>query len=256
MFKRELVYTIILFVIMEILTTISSLTLYIGFVWLGLIVLITWIILSFIYYSGKKVSKHSEVIMKLQIKNRWYQYIFIPIFLYLTYTAFIYFVRHPVLKQSLILIGTVLIFILLVHIRTTYQRIHTVSSNSKIVFDMINVIIFYIISEIISKLGYLNSNLIIPIFIIFPSLILISNLQIRKRISKKGLLIALLSGISIGIASFFFKDFKPHIFSFLITLCFYLILSFWYIRLSGERELDKYIPPILFTLMSMILVLT
>ncbi len=256
MFKRELVYTIILFVIMEILTTISNFTLYLGFVWLGLIVLITWIILSFIYYSGKKVSKYSEVIIKLQIKNRWYQYIFIPIFLYLTYTAFIYFIRHPVLEQSIILIGTILTFLLLLHIRTTYQRVHTVANSSKIVFDMANVIIFYILSEIISKLGYLNSNLIIPIFILFPTLILISNLQIRKRLDKKGFLIAVLSGLSIGITTFFIKDFRPHIFSFLITLCFYLIISFWYIRLSGEKELDKYIPPVLFTLMSMILVLT
>jgi len=254
--RRELLYTILFFVIFEFIATVDSVPFFAAGVWVGLILLLTWIFLAFVYYSGKKVSRFSEVIIKMQLKVRWYNYVFVPIAFFLSICAFIFFVKSTFLAQFMIIFGCVCLFGLMVHIRATYQNLQAVSQISRAVFDYINVIFFYVLSTTLSISGSVEK---IPLSIIMGFLaffILVADLKMLEKPSFIGTLFAVVGGaIIIGIGVLAIR-LNIYIFPFILTLGFYTVFSFWHIRLTGEKRLDHYIPPILFLLMSLILVLS
>lgn len=255
MFKRELLYTIILFVIFEILTLVMSIPYFLAVSWIGMLLLLTWVLISFVAYSGKKVSRFSEVIIKMQLKTRWYQYIFVPVVFYISLCGFIFFVSSAFLQQFIILLGCLCLFLLMLHIRSTYQKIYTVSRMSRVVFDLVNIMFFYVLVMTLRVSGYVDIYLIIVISAVLAFLILTSSLAISHKMSTKGLIMSAFGGVIIGIAGYLTKSQNIYAFPFIATLTFYAVLSFWYIRLSGVKKLDQYIPPLLFLIMSLILVM-
>ncbi|MBD3329028.1 hypothetical protein GF357_00875 [Candidatus Dojkabacteria bacterium] len=255
MFRRELLYTILIFALLQLLTLVMPLPYFVAVSWIGLLLLLTWILISFITYSGKKVSRFSEVIIKMQLKARWYQYIFVPVIFYTAICGFIFFVNSVFLQQFVILLGCLCLFLLMVHVRSTYQKIYTVSRISRVVFDLVNIMLFYLVAMTLQVSGYISIYLIIGILSLLSVMILVSSLGIAHKLSNLGIFLSILGGITIAVVGYLTRDLNIYTFPFIATLTFYAILSFWHIRLSGVKKLDQYIPPLLFLIMAIILVM-
>lgn len=255
-YKRELGYTIILFVIWEFLVSVSLLGQYLLISWLGLISLLVWIVLLYIYYSYNKVSKYSEVILTLQLKRHWYQYIAIPVLLYISVTMFLFMVHSMVFQQFIILTNSTLFFILMVHIRGSYEKTFIVAHGTKVIFDLINIMVFFMLVTSLSLMATVSTFLIVVAVTVTTILMLTASLKIEEKLGKDGLLWSLIGALIIGIIAYLGQGFNIYVYPFILTLTFYLILAFWHIRLSGVKKVSEYITPLLFTLMALILLLS
>lgn len=255
MYKKELINTIVLFVCLELLTVSVSFNQFLVFALLGLVSLIIWAISSFITNSAKKVSKYSDEIIKIQFKMRWYQYFVVPILFYLSLVVYIFFVHQDFMRQVIILLGCFANFVLFVHTKLTYEKVFTFSRISKVAFDLINVIFFFIMSNILVVSGYFSFFAILLILSVFCLAIFIFNMQLSYQFSGKGLVIAIIFTLVLFVSGIYLEVFLFSRFAFLMTLIFYLLISFWHIRMSGERKIDKYLSPLLFALMALILII-
>jgi hypothetical protein len=255
-FKKELSFTIFIFVILEFITVTNSLLLFLSLGWIGLLILLIWIVLSLAQFAKDKETKFSDLLVKFKLKNRWYQYVFTPSLFYISLIGFIFFVKHPFLQQFIIFLGSTVLFVLFMNIKSSYNKSFYIEKSSRVVFDMVNLLMFYIVAEILTLSGALHSNITALLFGSLTTIILLSSLKVKERVSWSGLFVSILSGIFIGVFAFFIKYNQPHLFSFLLTLGFYLILSIWHLRLSGERKIVNYLPPFMFVIMSVTIALS
>lgn len=253
-YKRELFYTILMFVALE-LASLAQVAF--GF-WMvavvGALVLFTWLVTAFVKYSARKVSKYSDVMIRVGIKARWYTYLFVPVVFYLSIALFVFSVKDDFLKQFAILVGLTMMYLLMIHIRSSYSKVYSVTRVTRIVFDLVNVMFFFLVQTSMILLGFVERIEIALFAGLLVFLILISNLRITGKSSMAGYGWALGAAALVGGLAMLLNNLSLFSIPFVLTLAFYMIVSFWHLRLAGENKLDKYLQPILFTLMAIIIV--
>jgi len=256
MYKRELFYTILIFVLLELLSLLNDITYTFIIGIAGLLIIVVWIVTSISYYSRKKVSRFSDIMVKLEIRKRWYSAIFMPLVFYLALFSFITIVKDDYLIQFAILLGTIALFTLLIHIRSSFERAFGVEKNTRLIFDVINVVIFFLISSILLWTNTFEGLNLALVMYSLTLLMFLTNLLYVDKLSSGSFFTTILFGLIIGFASYFSGYLTYLSAPFALTLLFYLFLSMWHTRLAGELRFSKYLEPLLFTIMAMMLVVS
>jgi len=256
--KNELLYLFLILLITEIfndsvLSAKFSTTVIIGV--LGITLLLIWFTRTFNLYSKKKISKYSNVLMKISLKQRLFSYFILPIIFYTSLLVFLFFNRNDLLGHFVIAMCMLLLLILFLNIKSSMNKHYTLHIATKAVFDFICITTLYLLLNAFLRIGFSMTEYMLLGF--FSSLVLyIFVLKLHDRFGLVEMLTALASSIFVSVSMIPFWNRNIFILPAVGALTFYLIISLWNIRFSGRFKFTDYLAPVLYVIFAMTLILT
>lgn len=211
--------------------------------------------------SDKPLRIKFKFVRKRVWQKHFIRHLVLPTLLYLSGVVFLFFNRVKVLDQIAILILSTSFWMLLFNISMTYLKAYRVSKKTRYIFDVIRIVIFYFMTDIvINGVFYYGLNtFFIYLGVGLLSFILVTlMLSIYQQFSSKIWVYNLLSSVLIAIAALFLISlsvFNIAILSLVITVVFYLVVVFWHHKLEGTLNWDVMTQYILFAIMAVILLL-
>jgi len=256
--QNDIVYLFILLVITEffnylVLNTRGiALTITAG---LGILLLETWFLRTFRLYSSKKISKYSDVLVKISLKERFFSYFVLPLLFYLSILAFLYFNRNVLLGHVVLGICMVLFLILFLNVKSSLNKIYSVANATRAIFDFICITILYLLTNIYVRVG-LSMGIFALILFGTALVLLLFSLKLHRKLGLMELLVSVLSSVFISCLTIIFWGTNIFVIPLVATLGFYLVISMWNIRFAGKIHLVDYILPFLYVVLALILILT
>ncbi|KKR05685.1 MAG: hypothetical protein UT34_C0002G0192 [candidate division WS6 bacterium GW2011_GWF2_39_15] len=257
-FKREFVYSSYLFLVLELLVTrqfVVNIYVYITTALVGLLLISSWFVTSFGLFGRKRVSKKSRAVITVNLKYRVFTYVVMPVILWVSLCLYLFFTQNVYITQTVIVASVALYFAFMLQVRSSLEKIYHVDTMTRFVYDFINIVVFFLLLSVLCRLG-LDIYLMTGVVILFTLLSLHNTLYVHRKLEVESTLVALFASAMVGLATWATQGMNIYTQPSLITLLYYLIVSLWNIRFSGARKLEDYIPPIMYTLMAVILVLS
>jgi hypothetical protein len=221
---------------------------------IGILLIITWFVRAFTLYSGRKISQYSEVIQRISLRERFFTNLVLPILFYTSLLFFIYYNTSFLMDIVLIIISLLLLLILFINIKSSFKKVYSIEVQTRAVFDFMCIASFYMILSVIIRLSL--SMWVSILLITFFSLIFFwSDIKIHRKESLSALTISLISSLFVAMTSCIFFNTNIFVIPAIGTLAFYLILSLWNIRFMGKTRLVEYLPPFLYSVLALILIL-
>lgn len=256
--KNDLFYLFVILLITQIfnhsvLSSSFSFLLILGF--LGLMLLETWFIKTFRDYSSKKISKYSDVIVKISLKKRFFGYFVLPAIFYISLLIFLYFNRNMLLGHVVLGVCTVLLLILFLNVKSSLNRVYSFAIATRAVFDFMCITIFYLLLNSFVRIG-VSMEIFTVLLSISALMLLVFVLRIHDRLALFELLIAIFSSLFIAMFNLFFWNYNIFVIPAVGTLAFYLIISLWNVRFAGKIKLLDYLIPFFYVVIAIILILT
>ncbi len=254
--KNELLY-LLLIVLVTVYFAYSTHTpnnIYILSGLLGNLLILTWFVRAFSLYSGRKISQYSEVIQRISIRERFFTNFILPIMFYSSLLAYLYFNTSFLMDLILIGISSILIFILFLNVKSSFKKVYSIESQTRAVFDFICIASFYMLLSVVVRLGI---SIWISMSVIFlTSLIFFwSDIKIHRKENLSGFVMSIISAMFVAVTACIFFNTNIFILPAIGTLAFYLVLSLWNIRFSGKIKLIEYLPPFIYSILALILIL-
>jgi len=221
---------------------------------LGNLLILTWFLRAFTLYSGRKISQYSEVIQRISLKDRFFTYFVLPILFYTSLLLYIYF--NTLFLMDIVVIGVsiILLFVLFLNVKSSFRKIYSIQARTRAIFDFLCIASFYMILNVIIRLG--TSIWISLLGITLSSLVFFwSDIKIHRMESISALVMSIVSAIFVSISSILFFNTNIFVVPAIGTLSFYLILSLWNIRFAGKIKLIEYLPPFIYSILALILIL-
>lgn len=255
--QNDLFYLFILLFVSEVfnyLTESAKLTTLILVGAFGVVLLETWFVRTFALYSGRKISKYSDVIVRISLKERFFEYFILPTIFYLAILAFLYFNKHLLLGHVVLGISMCLFLILFLNVKTSLNKLYKIGNVTKIIYDVICITILYLLVNIFVRLGL--SQLLTLLLVLLTSLILLLFiLRIHDKLGWYEVVTAFLSSLFISFVTLIVFNLNIFIIPAITALSFYLIISLWNIRFSGKIHLVDYLIPFLYVAVALTLIL-
>ncbi len=221
---------------------------------LGILLILTWFIRAFALYSGRKISQYSEVIQRISIKERFFTNFVLPILFYTSLLFYIYYNTSFLMDMVLIAISLLLLLVLFINVKSSFKKVYSIEGQTRAVFDFICIASFYMILSVVIRLTF--SIWITVLLISILSLIFLwSDIKIHRKESISAFTISLISSLFIAMTSCIFLNTNIFVVPAIGTLAFYLILSLWNIRFLGKMKLVEYLPPFIYSILALILIL-
>lgn len=222
---------------------------------LGILLLETWFIKTFRRYSEKKISKYSDVIVKISLKERFFSYFILPLIFYISILAFLFFNRNILLGHVVLGICMVLFLILFLNVKSSLNKVYSVANATRAIFDFICITILYLLTNIYVRVGFPMMTFGLILFITTFILLLFS-LKLHRKLGYIEVLVSILSSIFIACLTIIFWSTNIFVIPLISVLGFYLVISMWNIRFSGKIHFADYILPFLYVVLALILILT
>lgn len=221
---------------------------------LGLVLLVTWFIRAFTLYSGRKISKYSEVIQRISLRDRFFAYFILPSIFYISTLAFLHFNTSTIMEYIIIGIFSIQIFILFLNVRSSLSKIYTLEAQTKAIFDFICISIFFLIESVLTRLGLSAIQFILATSLL-SFVLLFFDLKLHSKESLSGILMTLVSSIFISIFVISFWKYSIFTIPAVATVAYYLVISLWNVRFAGKIKLYDYILPFLYSIITIIFIL-
>lgn len=256
--QNDIIYLFILLAVTEFfnyLVTHTRGSILIGTALLGVLLLETWFVRTFTLYSGKKISKYSDVIVKISLKERFFSYFVLPLIFYFSILAFLFFNRNDILGQVVLGVCMILFLVLFLNVKSSLNKIYSVANATRAIFDFICITILYLLSNVYVRIG-IGIELFIALLFVTALILLIFSLKLHNKIGFPEILVSVLSSIFIACLTVVFWNTNIFVIPAISALAFYLIISLWNIRFSGKIHLSDYVLPFLYVILALILILT
>jgi hypothetical protein len=255
--KRELFYTLVIFGITFAFNYFSytkerNLLLAVGI--LGLLIIETWFIGAFTRYSERRISKYSEVLQRVSIRERFFSYFISPALLYISTLAFLYYTQTFTADLMVLITVSFLFLILFVNVKSSFKKVYTLEQATRIIFDFINIATFYLGCSVLTKLGLENEFFFILIGA-WIWILLINNLLIHEKLEISSVVVSFLCTVFITLTTLAFESYGIYIMPAITTISFYLIISLWNLRFSGRIRMSDYISPFVFSAFATLIIL-
>jgi hypothetical protein len=255
--KDELIYWILILLLSGFflyLTTINAsrnTLMAVGF--LNVLLLETWFIRTFILYSGRKISKYSEVIQRTSLQERFFDYFILPIIFLSTFMTYLYYNTNILMAYWVMALCMGVIFALFVNVKSSLGKVYRISSLTKGIFDLICIVTFYLSLNVLFRFD-LNVQGVLLMAGGLAMIMFLSELQLHDRLNLTSLLIAFVSSVFVSLAMGVFIFQSIFIATAVGTLAFYLIISLWNIRFSGKYKFTDYLVPFIYGIIALILI--
>jgi hypothetical protein len=221
---------------------------------LGLLLLETWFVRAFSMYSGRKVSKYSDVIIRISLKSRFFAYFILPGIFYISLLFFLYFNRNEILGYAVLGGCAVLLMILFLNVKSSLNKLYSLAIATRAIFDFICITIFYLLLNSYVRIG-VSIELFAILSVVSALVLLIFVLKIHDRLGFLEYLVALFSALFISLFTILFWNYNVFVIPAIGALAFYLIISIWNIRFAGKIKFVEYLVPFLYVLIAIILIL-
>lgn len=256
--KNELIYLFLISAITKffsysILKVELEVLLLLGF--LGLVLLETWFIRTFCLYSGKKISRYSDVIMRISLKERFFSYFILPSIFYISLLFFLYYNRNSILGDTVLGVSMVLFLILFLNVKSSLNKVYSLEISTRAIFDFICITIFYLLLNTSIRLGMSFETFGILTFA-FSAILLCFVLKIHEKLGFIEIIVSIVSSLFISMITLCFWDHNLFVIPAMGTLSFYLVISLWNIRFAGRIKLLDYLIPFLYVALATVLILT
>jgi hypothetical protein len=257
-YKREFVYSSYLFLIFEMLVT-PSLSVNISFYLLislvGYALVNLWLITTYKLNAGKKVSQYSDVLIRVNLWERLFSYVFLPLLFYTSVVSFLLFSPSRIINQLVIVVSISLFFYLFLFVRTSYERMYSVNRKTRVATDFISIVVFFIATTVLNRVIRTDAYLFVAVFFLSVfSLIYI--LYHHNKFDIHSAILAFLSSLAISSVVLWVNLQGIYAIPSLLSILYYLVISLWNVRFTGSRSFSDYIPPLMFSVMAIILVLS
>ncbi|MGI5897712.1 MAG: hypothetical protein ACOX6Q_00960 [Candidatus Dojkabacteria bacterium] len=256
--KNEILYIIVLLFVTEafnyaVLRTSFKYLLILGV--LALLILELWFVRTFILYSRKKISKYSDVVMKISLKRRFFQYFILPALFYTSLLLFLYFNRNILLGHFVIVICVSFVLLLFLNVKSSLNKYYSVALATRTIFDFICITTLYLLLNSYLRIGFSMWEFI---FLSFVSslVLLISILKIHDKFGSLEFLIAIISSVIVSLSMLAVWNNNILVIPSVGALSFYLITSFWNLRFAGRTKFTDYLYPVVYVLLALSLILT
>ena len=256
--KSEILYIFFLFIVTEFFnisvlkSPFSTIIIWGTF---GLLLLIFWFGRAFSLYSKKKISKYSNVLMKISLKERFFSYFVLPSIFYISLLVFLFFNRNVILGHFVLTMCMILLLLLFLNVKSSMKKFYTIHIATKAVFDFICITILFLLLNAFLRIGF--SIIEYTLLGFFSSLTLyIFVLKLHDRFGLVEVILAFLSAIVTALSMIPFWNRNIFIIPAVGALTFYLIISLWNIRFSGRVKLNDYLAPVLYVIFALVLILT
>jgi len=255
--KNDLLYLFILLVVTQFFNYSvlrSSLLFLVLLGLLGLILLETWFVRAFTLYSGRKVSKYSNVIIRISLKSRFFGYFILPAVFYISLLFFLYFNRNEVLGYVVLAGCAILLLILFINVKSSLGKLYSLAIATRAIFDFMCITIFYLLLNSYIRIG-VSIEMFTALSLVSALILLIFILKIHDRLGIFEYLVSLLSALFISFFTILFWNYNIFVIPAIGALAFYLIISIWNVRFAGKIKLIEYLVPFLYVLVAIILIL-
>lgn len=257
-YKREFVYSSYLFLIFEMLVTPSlavNISYYLLISLVGYALVNLWLISTYKLNSGKKISQYSDVLIRVNLWERLFSYVFLPLLFYTSVVSFLLFSPSKIINQLVIVVSISLFFYLFLFVRTSYERMYSVNRKTRVATDFISIVVFFIATTVLNRVISVNAYLFIAVFFLSVfSLIYI--LYHHNKFDIQSAILAFISALAISSVTLWVNLQGIYAIPSLLSILYYLVISLWNVRFSGSRHFSDYIPPLMFSVMAIILVLS
>ncbi len=220
---------------------------------LGFLLLVVWFVAVYLLYANKKVKRYGEVLLRVRLEEKFFKFFILPSLFYLSVAFTIFFSKSETLNIFIILSFGAILLVLLIHVRTSYEKIHYISSLTKIVYDAVLIMLFFLLLFSASSYGivgvqgvYFASGLSI--------LLLMYKLVLNNQLCLQGYVLIFSSTLLLFVVGNLIMGFNIFVFSAVLTVAFYLVVAMWTIRLEGYTRWVDYFSPIIYALMILILI--
>ena len=220
----------------------------------GLLLLETWFVRAFRSYSGKKVSKYSDVIIRISLKDRFFGYFILPAIFYVALLFFLFFNRNEILGYVVLGGCMVLLLVLFLNVKSSLNKLYSLAIATRAIFDFICITIFYLLLNSYIRIGF-GIEMFTILTILSALVLLVFVLKIHNRLGFIEFLVGVLSSLVVSFFTIFFWNYNIFVIPAVGALAFYLIISIWNIRFSGKIKFVDYLLPFLYVAIAIILVL-
>lgn len=221
---------------------------------IGLILLEVWFITLFNQNSQKKISKYSNVLMKISLKDRFFPYFFLPAIFYISLLFFLFFNRNVILGNIVLGVSMVFLLILFLNVKSSLKRYYSVHMLTRTIFDFLCITIFYLLLNSYLRIGV--SLEIYTILAFLSSFVLsIFVLKLHDRMEGPEIGTAIVTSIFVAVSMILFWNKNLFIIPAIGSLMFYLVISIWNIRFAGRTKFEDYLSPVLYVIFAIILIL-
>jgi hypothetical protein len=220
----------------------------------GLLLLETWFVRAFSIYSGKKVSKYSDVIIRISLKDRFFGYFILPAIFYVSLLFFLFFNRNEMLGYVVLAGCMVLLLVLFLNVKSSLNKLYSLAIATRAIFDFICITIFYLLLNTYIRIGF-GIEMFTVLTILSSIVLLVFVLKIHNRLGFIEFLVSILSSLVVSLFTIFFWNYNIFVIPAVGALAFYLIISIWNIRFSGKIKFVDYLVPFLYVVIAIILVL-
>lgn len=222
---------------------------------IGMLIPMIWILGSFVRYADFDPAGLTETILKNKLKKRFSVYVTIPLLSYLTTSVYLFVSISDVLSQVVILIMSVLNLALFVHVKGAYHNEFQLTRHSRGVFNLLDIMSFYLISSSVTYVVF-DARLEVLLIAMAGGLLLLHQLIIHQQVNADGMIILLVSGLFLTSCVYVLQQYvHVLVMPILISNVFYLIVSWWNLRLDGIRGYDEYMLPLIYALISTMIVM-
>ncbi|MDD3474894.1 MAG: hypothetical protein PHP08_03275 [Candidatus Dojkabacteria bacterium] len=220
---------------------------------LDIILLETWFIKTFFMFSGRKISQYSEVIQRISLKDRFFDYFIIPAIFLGTFLLFLYFNKNIIMSYWVLTLSMLTLLILFINVKSSLGKFYKLSSLTKGIFNLVCIITFYLSINIVLRLDVSTVSQLISVGVL-SLFILLSDLQLHDRLNFESIFISILSSLFISLSIAMFILDSIFVSTAIGTVAIYIIIALWNIRFSGKYKFIDYLPPLLYGLISLILI--
>lgn len=263
-FRRSMFYAICLFVMYQLMLIPLQVRNFAVF-WTAAVLGLFLIMAELLY------SRISEMHTKIHIDLphyrtiRWREHVLhhavIPALLYVSGVLFLFFNRVRTLDQVAIVILSGTFFVILYNVSATYLKMYQVSRHTRTLFDFVNIIVFYFVTDVLINLmlysGLSQSWLFIGTAVLTGVLIGLM-IMVTRQSSVEMALMLVLTALLMGVIVYVLWQvpmFNIAVISIVATVAFYLFDVYWHHQLEGSFSWDVMSQYILFAVMAVILLL-
>lgn len=254
--KRELCIALFLFFIFAILMSpliVISIKTFFIIGSLGLALIYTWFIATYILYSHKKVSKYGEMLIRVRLEEKLMKFLILPTIFYLSIIGTLYFSKSLVLNYFISSSAFILFYLTFLNIKSSYAKLYSISVSTKLIYDAILIVVFFLLSFCFASYG-LQEWYLIGAEVGLSLLMFLYKLYMDELSSFTGYLVVLLSTAVVFLFGYMFLDSNIFVFPAGVTIGFYIVIALWRTRSEGSTKLEDYISPILFAIMALVLI--
>ena len=220
---------------------------------LDIVLLETWFIKTFFMFSGRKISQYSEVIQRISLKDRFFDYFIMPAIFLSTFLLYMYFNKNITMSYWMLGFSMSILLILFINVKSSLSKFYKLSTLTKGIFNLICIFTFYLSINIILRLDI--STWVQLIYVgVLAFLMLMSELQLHDRIGFESIFVSILSAVFITLSIGMLIFDSIFISTAVGTVAIYIVISLWNIRFSGKYKFVDYLPPIIYGFISLILI--